>query len=341
MGFRPSLRWGGLVGGAILGLLLPAPTHAQPFDLSVAAFRDITAFILQGGASPLIASPTYVADADQAHSFLKNATADVVFMSYDDTLSIYFDEAYTNVRAVLPVHGGILNFTGELNLETGKNVVGIDTESGYARALIYYLHEQYGDDFSEIELAQVGATNLRYQLLVDGNIDATLLNPPFSLMPDVPNIVRMLDVIGPYQGIVANVRADWLADLDNAITLQDFADAFYNRVNALKNNREQTIGELMDFYGGSLPITEEVAGLIYDRLWEPDGLALGEAFDPTQLTGTEFYYTYSTGTLISGDREWVAAVPEPSSLALLGLGALAVYVVRRKGGLGSWRSKAR
>tara|TARA_R100000027_G_scaffold15795_1_gene11237 strand:- start:367 stop:1206 length:840 start_codon:yes stop_codon:yes gene_type:complete len=276
--------------------------------LTISAFRDITAFILQGSGEAHFPDLEirYVPNAEVAHLDLKNGEADLVFMSYDDTLSMYFEEDYTDIIAVMPVHGGILNLTGEMTPTTGKNRVGIDTDSGYARALRLYLEKSLpADQYNKLSFIKAGATNIRYDELIQGNIDATLLNPPFSYLPGAPSITRMYDAIGPYQGVIVNVTRRWLTIPANQQTIKQFAQEYYARVSSMRLQPEKTIEELRAFYD---QLTQSEAEAIYQRLWSEDGLAQDSTFDPARLAGTEKIYTHDTGVSIKSPRSWVCGV---------------------------------
>jgi hypothetical protein len=54
------------------------------------------------------------------------------------------------------------------------------------------------------------------------------------------------------------------------------------------------------------------------------------AFDPASLTGVNFLFNTDGNTIIPGPPDSGGGVPEPASLSLLGLGALALLARRRK-----------
>jgi len=56
-----------------------------------------------------------------------------------------------------------------------------------------------------------------------------------------------------------------------------------------------------DFYN----TTETVASLVYEALWQPNGLATSLCFNDTQLAGTENVYSWDTGTEVPAERSWV------------------------------------
>ncbi len=273
--------------------------------LNISAFKDITAFILETAESEnlLRANIKYVKNADEAHSDLLDQQADLVFMSYDDTLSLAVESGYQSIAAVIPVHGGILNLCGSLDLASGQNIIGIDTNTGYARALRYYLHQLYPNnaEYNQLQWTFAGATNLRVSKLLNHEIDATLLNPPYSYQSGVTRMIRMYDAIGSYQGVVINLNKAWLAEAENQSRFKDFVNGFYQRVNEMKNNPDQTITQLSTYY--NIDVAEATS--TYNSLWESDGLSLQPQFNLQQLAGTESIFHSDTGITIPSTRSWI------------------------------------
>lgn len=275
--------------------------------LTIYAFKDITAFVLETAKSENLikANIKYVTNADEAHSDLIDGKADLVFMSYDDTLSMSIEGGCNKITAVAPIHGGILSLCGDINLVQNKNRIGIDTNTGYARALRFYLHERYPTDleYNKLQWLFEGATNLRVIDLLNGETDASLLNPPYSYKNGVTRMVRMYDVIGSYQGIVININKSWLANPINAANLASFIHGYYQRVNGMKTKPSETILQLANYYG----ISESEAHDTYASLWEPDGLSLTPVFNQADLLGTESLFSWDSGRAIPKSRNWLLA----------------------------------
>lgn len=271
-------------------------------SLKISAFKDISAFVFYEAQQRfnLMTKVHYVVDANEAHHHLINKVADIVFMSYDDTLSIVMQDNYSDIIGVLPVHSGILDLCGDIDLLSGKNKIGIDTETGYARALCYYLQHNYPRDYKQFELLYTGATNLRYDKLVQHEINATLLNPPFSY-DNVKCIVRVFDLVGAYQGVVANVSKSWLNQNENRARLRDFIHIYSQTIEFIFANPEPVIIDLSKFYALSRP----VAVAIYERLIENDGLNRSPQFNNAALLGTEKLFTWSTQVVVPENRSWI------------------------------------
>lgn len=287
----------------------PATSHASESapGLKISAFKDITAFVLeQMSDNPdMPVTVKYVKDATEAHGDLKHQKADLVFTSYDDTLSIALQENHPGIVAVMPVHGGILDLCGRINPEAGNTKIGIDTDSGYARALRQYLRSAYStEDFAKLQFTYAGATNLRYELLVKGEIDATLLNPPYSFVTGIARIHRLEDTFGAYQGVVANTNRAWLKDDKNSTKLKQFSRLYYKTVNRIKNDRAGSITRMQAFYD----IPAEQASLAFDRLWQSDGLSLDSAFDKKALQSTQQIFMIDTGIQIDRNETFTFAL---------------------------------
>ncbi len=273
--------------------------------LKISAFKDISAFLLSQiqQEETINLEIKYVKNADEAHEDLKTHQADIVLMSYDDTLSIALEDHYLDITAFLPIHGGMLDLCGTLNLKTGQQRIGIDTNTGYARALRYYLHYQYpnNEDYQQFIWIQAGATNIRYEKLRDRQIDATLLNPPFSYLPDINKIGSLVTVIGSYQGVVANLNKSWLNNQIHQQLVQQFIQSYQNIINNMQQNPELTIQKLTDFY----QLSPKVATNIYQRLWQSDGLNTTFKFDNSALAGTEAIFTEDTKINVPAIRSWI------------------------------------
>ena len=292
-----------------LSSLSANPSAADPPPvLRVAAFKDVSAFLLasvqQDYGFKLRVS--YVQNADEAHDDLRQHKADIVFMSYDDTVSMAVQDGYRDIAAFMPVHGGMLDLCGALDLAAGQNRVGIDTDTGYARALRRYLRNRYPDpaDYRQLQWLKVGATNLRYERLRDGGlIDATLLNPPFSYQAGIKRIAALAgsEAVPAYQGVVANLNRSWWARPAHQQAVRAFVRTYRQALAAMQNRPGATIAKLAKFYGLPPP----VAAAVYARLWEADGLNTAPGFDERALAETERIFAEDTGLAVPKARAWV------------------------------------
>lgn len=256
----------------------------------------------------------YVKNANEAHDDLMQQHADIVFMSYDDTLSMAVQDNYHDIAAFMPIHGGILDLCGNLDLYAGKNRVGIDTNTGYARALRLYMRNRYPNyqDYQQISWLMAGATNVRYEKLMDSQIDATLLNPPFSYQDGIHCIGALSGnaVIPYYQGVVANLNKSWLDKPSHQHALCEFIKIYQQVLAVMRNMPEETISKLAKFY--ELPNT--VVSAIYDRLWEDDGLNTTIDFNEQALKQTEQIFYQDTKLEVPQSRYWVLSNPATEKL---------------------------
>ena len=290
--------------------------NSLPLRLSV--FKDISAFVLnQLKSYETSLAIHYVKNADEAHSDLKEQRVDLVLMSYDDTLSIAIEERYPEIVAVMPVHGGILDLCGRIEIDAEGvmsnmprivTTIGIDTDTGYARALRQYLKKTYSPkQYESLRMTYAGATNLRFERLLDGEIDATLLNPPFSYSKKVHRWHRLFDTFGAYQGVVVNTNRSWLARSGNLERLRRFSDSYYATVQSIRNNPAGSIQKLQAFYG----ISPETAAATFARLWHEDGLALSPRFNQEALRATQRIFALDSGLSVESLQDFIATLDSP------------------------------
>ncbi len=313
--FNRSLVVWELLGVLLLSVLLRgqrcAADPATP-PLQIAAFRDISAFLLETVRKDYAVALqiTYVKNADEAHTRLRRQQADIVFMSYDDTLSMALQEQYGEIAAFMPIHGGLLDLCGTLDLAANKNRVGIDTDTGYARALRRYLRDRLSnaDAYRQLVWIMAGATDLRYEKLRAQELDATLLNPPFSYRPGVTRIAALSGnaVVPRYQGVVANLNRSWLGSRSHRASLAAFITIYQRALRDLRAHPDDTIAKLVEFYGLSPPI----AAAVFARLWASDGLNATGMFDDGALAETERIFAEDTGLTVPRVRTWVLTDPE-------------------------------
>ncbi len=186
----------------------------------LALFRDATETLFSLAERRGIVAPArhFVADADEAHRLALDGPLPIVGMSLDDLLecSQMDHPAAGSLVAFHGVHRGFLQLMARPGIASiadlrGKRVA-VDTDSGYARALYDILTRRGLRD--AVEIVYAGATNLRYEKLVAGQFDATLLGAPFTRLAQRLGYVSLgsiIDALGGYQAIVLVAQADWLA----------------------------------------------------------------------------------------------------------------------------------
>jgi hypothetical protein len=283
-------------------------TFAAPPRLRVSAFKDITAMLLEAVAARrrVALDVRFVANADEAHSDLKGGAADLVFLSYDDCLSLALIDGWAGLGVVFPVHGGILDLCGRLDPAAAPRV-GIDTDTGYARALRLLLRGRLGDAYPRVQWVKAGATNLRYGALRDGTLDATLLNPPWSCRDGITRIAALSGAapILRYQGVVAALRRSWLDHTGHAALLAVFCEDWLEVLSSLDQDRTGSVAHIAACYG----LTEAEAEAVYARIRRDDGLSGSLDFDPAALAGTEQVFTADTGIAVPVERPWLLRPP--------------------------------
>jgi hypothetical protein len=272
--------------------------------LKISAFKDISAFLLAAvqQQSNLNLEIKYVKNADEAHQDLFDNNADIIFMSYDDTLSVSLQDKYPEILALFPIHGGILDFCGHIDLETGQTRIGIDTDTGYARALRFYLGQKFtSEEYESLNFVKAGATNLRYEQLISNQINATLLNPPYSYYSGVQRDPDFQIFLGDYQGVVANTNKYLWQDTEKRLLLEQFMISYQSMLQNLQVEPTVTIQSLSSYYS----IDTDVATYIYNRLWMSNGLNINFQFDNYQLQRTEYIFSQDTEIDIPSQRDWL------------------------------------
>eukprot|EP00808_Paulinella_micropora_P027159 g16795.t1 len=257
---------------------------------SISTFKDITAFIYDGVKrelekdGKLTVTIKYVRNADEAHADLKNSSFNMVGMSYDDTISMAVQEGYDSILAAMPLFYSGMNLAGEINVAEGKTRVGIDTNTGYARMLRQYLKSTLSpEEYSQIQWIFAGATNLRAEALVKGELDATLLNMPYtSMLPSGTPLLPFYKFTGPIQGSCINVEETSLHDEKKKKALSTFIDYFQKYVLYMKANSDSTKADLV-------------------ALLQPTDFC----FNSTRLGNVESIFAIDTGIPVPSDRAWV------------------------------------
>lgn len=159
----------------------------------VALFRDATEALFSladrrrasDPSAPWVPRRRFVVDADEAHRIAFEGPSPIVGMSLDDLLECS-RSGHPNageLAAFLGVHRGFLHLMaspgiGSIAALRGRRVA-VDTDTGYASALFEMLRRTGLERRRDFEVVYAGATNLRYEKLLRGEFDATLLGAPF------------------------------------------------------------------------------------------------------------------------------------------------------------------
>lgn len=146
-------------------------------DLALAAIDNLIAYQEGQGDGPLLASPDLVAVMGVDYGFLS-----VV--------------AQPGIRTMTDLRGKTLS------------VDSLNTGFAYVLRELLRLH---GISGAEVTIVRGGATELRFQALVDGKVDATLLRTPFDILAAERglSVLASADTLGPYVGTSGFVRRSW------------------------------------------------------------------------------------------------------------------------------------
>jgi ABC-type nitrate/sulfonate/bicarbonate transport system substrate-binding protein len=196
--------------------------------MEIALFQDSTETVLAlaerrhatDASAPEPPARHFVADADEAHRRCLEGTSPVVGMSLDDVIACAASD-HPNAGQVAffaAVHRGFLHLIaqpaiGKVMDLRGKRVA-VDTDTGYAAALYQVLARNGLDRKRDVQVIYAGATNLRYEKLLAGEFDATLLGSPFTVLArrrGFHSLARPIDVLGGYQAVVLAALKPWLA----------------------------------------------------------------------------------------------------------------------------------
>ncbi|OYX15310.1 MAG: hypothetical protein B7Z15_01025 [Rhizobiales bacterium 32-66-8] len=194
----------------------------------VALFRDATEMLFTMAdtrrrtdpAAPPVPRRIFVKDADEAHRFALDGTYPLVGMSLDDLLVCARMDHPNAAKlvAIAGVHRGFLDLMGRPGITDiaglkGKRVA-VDTDTGYARALFEILRRNGLAAGRDYEVVYAGATNLRFEKLLAGDFDATLLGAPFTrlaLAGGFRSLGTVIAALGGYQAVVLVAQTPWLA----------------------------------------------------------------------------------------------------------------------------------
>ncbi len=222
------------VGGAMGAVHSTASAQSPGPTTDIAMFRDAaeTLFAVADlrraadATAPWVPTRAFVKDADEAHRFAFEGPAPVIGMSLDDLIDCA-RSGRPNAEELVTfagVHRGFLHLmakpgiTGIADLKGRR--IAVDTDTGYASALFEILHRHGLERGRDYEVVYAGATNLRYEKLLRGEFDATLLGAPFArlaMRQGYPSLGTVIGALGGYQAVVLVAHRSWLrANADTA-----------------------------------------------------------------------------------------------------------------------------
>lgn len=213
-------------------------TMRNQHDQLAAGMQVLTVCVFDGGwnlplwaaqqqgffaANGLAVTLEYTAGSRQMVAGFLDGRYPVILLSADNIV------AYQQNRAELPVPGepdAVMFMGGDDGLLSLVTAPGITTMAGLRHAIIgvdapdtgfalvlYALLEQAGLSRSEVAIAALGSTEERYQALLQGRCQASLLRTPYELMAAEQGcqvLAQTADILPHYQGTVGAVHQHWV-----------------------------------------------------------------------------------------------------------------------------------
>lgn len=193
----------------------------------VALFRDATEILFSlaeqrhadDPSAPEAPRRRFVKDADEAHVIAFEGPEPLVAMSLDDVLDCRraSHPGASDLVILSGIHRGFLSLAARPGIGAPAALKGrrvaVDTDTGYASALFQILRNAGLERDRDYEVVYAGATNLRFEKLLAGDFDATLLGAPYTDLAQQAGfgmIGKVADALGGYQAIVLAARRPWL-----------------------------------------------------------------------------------------------------------------------------------
>jgi ABC-type nitrate/sulfonate/bicarbonate transport system substrate-binding protein len=204
-------------------------------------------------AADLVVQLEQVRSSAEIRERLTTRTAVIAHLAPDNVIS-WVDEG-------APIRGWLAGSTGPIALlgngisrtaELQGRRLGVDSaDSGFV-TILRRLLAQADLHPSDVELVPIGATRLRYQALVDGSIDGTMLTLPWSSLAQQRGAAVLGDHRAVAPGLLTSCAASLLGWLeDEATTAQAYAAALVPALAWLRDhgNREPAAALLTDELG--------------------------------------------------------------------------------------------
>jgi ABC-type nitrate/sulfonate/bicarbonate transport system substrate-binding protein len=151
--------------------------------------------------------------------------------------------------AVMGVDNGFLSVVAQPSLATMAELrhhrLAVDSiNTGFAFVLRELL-QSHGVAESEVNFVRGGATELRFQGLLAGSYDATLLRTPFDILATERGfrVLATADALGPYLGTSGMVRRSWARSHET--TLIAFLRAYRNAMQWLGDPAHRGVAEAL------------------------------------------------------------------------------------------------
>lgn len=183
--------------------------------------------------------------------------------------------------AFMGVDNGLLSLVSQPTIKKAtdlknKNLSVDALTTGYAFVLRNFLAENQIAD-QDVNISSIGSTNLRYDALVAGKTDATLLRTPMNIQAEKQGftILAKGKTLGDFQGTVGVAKASWAKE--NAQTLVKFIKSYRQALDWLNAPQNKAIAEAM-LIANDKDITPELAPLALQELLQ-NGLQMTAKID--------------------------------------------------------------
>ncbi len=160
---------------------------------------------------------------------LMNGQKDIALASIDNLIAYQEGQGDgpplvdPDLVAVMGVDSGFLSVVGQRSLHSmadlrGKRLAVDSLNTGFAFVLRELLHKSGLED-ADMTFVRGGSTELRFQGLVAGSFDATLLRTPFEILAGERglNTIATAESLGPYLGTSGFVRRSWARSHEAAL----------------------------------------------------------------------------------------------------------------------------
>ncbi len=218
-------------------------------------------------------------NSEQMARDLQHGDADLALTSIDNVVAYDAGEGEAKLDgpidfvALFGVDDGMLSLVAAPSIHAIRDVAGQDfAVDAMTTGFAFVMRELMARNEiapSQVRFVKVGGGAQRLQAVLSGQQKVTLLNTPLDIIAEAHgfhSLVRVTDVLGPYQGIVAAVRRDRV--VTDRAKLQSFTAGFHESVAWLMRpeHREQAIALLVDRMNGMTRPTAEAA---YATLTDP------------------------------------------------------------------------
>lgn len=225
----------------------------------------------------------YTQGSEMLCETLRQGDCDIGVLAADDVV-YEVERDGVDFFLFMGIHAGLLSLIARPEITTLGDLAGRrfgvdDTASGFV-LLAKKILRQHGLPESSYALVKAKGMNLRSQALEDGDIDAALLSPPFTLRlldRGFTELARVHDYYPRYQAGCWVTRRAWAAQHDEELVT--FVRAYLESLDWTldRRNREEAAGYLVQEFR----LEPDIARRTYDMLADGDGGGLfrGAAID--------------------------------------------------------------